>query len=113
MHELSIALSIIDIAKSEAEKAEALVIKEIEIDVGTLSGIEFESLEFSFSAVTKNTGMEKTVFIINKIMARSECLDCHALFDVQYVFDSCPECRGFNTILVQGKELKVKSLLIE
>ena len=113
MHELSIALSIIDIAKAEAEKAKALVIKEIEMDIGSLAGIEFESLEFSFSAVTKHTELEKTVFIINKVKAQSECLDCHVLFDVQHLFDSCPICKGLNTMLLKGKELKVKSLLIE
>ena len=113
MHELSIALSIIDIAQAEAEKAKAKVIKEIEVDIGTLAGIEFESLEFSFSAVSKNTEMENTGFIINKIIAQSECRDCHKQFEAQQLFDICPECKGFNTFLVQGNELKVKSILIE
>jgi hydrogenase nickel incorporation protein HypA/HybF len=113
MHELSIALSIIDIARVEAEKAQAKVIKEIEIDIGTLAGIEFESLEFSFSAVSKNTEMENTAFIINKIKAKSECRDCYKIFEAHQLFDACPGCKGFNTFLVQGNELKVKSILIE
>jgi hydrogenase nickel incorporation protein HypA/HybF len=113
MHELSIALSIIDIAKDEAQKAKATLVKEVEIDVGSLAGIEFESLEFSFSAVTKNTELENTTFLINRIIARSECRDCHIYFEAGHLFEPCPNCKGFNTILLQGKELKVKSILIE
>ncbi len=38
MHEFSIAVDIVDIATSSATKEEATVVKEIEIEVGQLSG---------------------------------------------------------------------------
>ena len=41
MHEFSIAVSIIEIAEAEAQKAHAVKIKELVLDIGTMSGIEF------------------------------------------------------------------------
>jgi hydrogenase nickel incorporation protein HypA/HybF len=113
MHEMSIALSIIDIVKDYAEKENAKEVKEIELEVGTLSGIEFEALEFALTVSLKNTLIENSKININKIQAKSVCLDCENEFDALHLFDNCPKCSSNNTKLIKGKELQVKSLLID
>ena len=40
MHELSIVMSIIDIAEQQAKKANAVWVDEIELDIGELSGMQ-------------------------------------------------------------------------
>ena len=47
MHELSIALGIVKIAEEEMAKAGSNQIEAIELEIGTLAGIEFESLHRS------------------------------------------------------------------
>ena len=112
MHELSVALGIIKIAENEAAKANAKKIEIIELEIGTLAGIEFDSLDFVWSCAVKDTILEHTKREINIIKAKAKCVDCDSIFDIEKYYDSCPKCfSNFKTIL-QGKELRVKSLEI-
>ncbi len=53
MHELSIAMGIVDIAKNEAVKHQFSEIELIELEIGTLSGVEIESLNFAWPLAVK------------------------------------------------------------
>lgn len=113
MHELSIAMNIVDIALKEAAKAGTDKVLEIDLDIGTMAGIEFESLEFAWSVAIQGTILENTRVNINKIEARAGCLDCGKEFDFSDMLSGCPCCKGYNIKLIKGKELKIASLLIE
>ncbi len=113
MHELSIALSIIDIAEEEAQKANAHKINEIELEIGTLSGIELSALEFAFETATEGTMLENAKVRIEVIEAEGFCNECRKEFILKYIYDSCPFCNGFNIKLLKGKELKLKSLNVD
>ena len=110
MHELSIALGIVKIAEEEVAKANAKRVDLIELEIGTLSGIEFDSLDFVWPAVIKDTVLEHSKKSIIKIKAKSKCLDCNNIFDLENIFDPCPECNSFLKGIIQGKELRVKSI---
>lgn len=113
MHEFSIALSIIEIAENEAKKANSEKVSELVLDIGTMAGIEFHALDFAMESATKNTMLEKADIIINKIQAKGQCKDCKHEFEIQTAFDQCPECNGYFINVMSGKELKVKSLVVE
>ena len=113
MHELSIAISIVDIASKHAEAASAISVSQVDLDIGILAGIEFESLEFALTVAVKDTILEETKFRINRIEPLSECLSCNNLFTSNGMFGQCPECKDMNTKLIRGKELQIKSLLVE
>lgn len=113
MHEFSIAMSIIEIAEVEAKKAEATAINELVLDVGTLSGIEFYALDTAMEMAVKNTLLENTRITINKIRARAHCTDCDEEYDIEHVFDACPKCGGLYHELLCGKELQIKSLVVD
>lgn len=113
MHEFSIALSIIDIAEKEAKKAKSTKVTELVLDVGTMAGIEFHSLDFALESAIKNTMLEHAKIIVNKIQSRAKCSDCNHEFENQTAFDPCPECGGFYHTTLVGKELKVKSLVVD
>jgi len=74
MHELSIAMSIVDIASRQAEAASAESVSQVELDIGTLSGIEYKSLEFALTVAVKDSKLEHTRFKINRIEPRCSCL---------------------------------------
>lgn len=113
MHEMSIVASIIDIAEDEAKKADAKIITELELDIGTVSGIELEALNFAFLALKPKTLLKDADIKINKIPAISKCLKCENQFETENVFTLCPKCDSYETILIQGKEMKVKSILVD
>ena len=113
MHEFSIAMSIIEIAETEARKENGTAVNELVLDVGTMSGIEFQALDTALEMAVKNTLLEKAKIQINKIQARAKCSDCAREFDIDSAFDPCPECGSFYHELLSGKELQLKSLVVD
>ena len=110
---MSIALSIIDLASEQANKANATRIVAVELDIGTLSGVEIEALNFALDVAIRDSVLESAEIRINRIEAESECLECHHLFTPNGMFGSCPKCEGLNTRLIRGRELQIKSLLVD
>ncbi len=110
MHELSIALGIVKIAENETKKAQANKVDLIELEIGTLAGIEFDSLDFVWPSAVKDTVLENAEKKITVIEAKAKCIDCDTVFDIKYVYDSCPKCNSFLKGIIKGKELRVKAL---
>lgn len=113
MHEFSIALSIIEIAEKEAKKVSSSEVSELVLDIGTMAGIEYHALDFAMESATKNTMLEKAKIIVNKIPAKGKCKSCGHEFEVETAFDQCPKCNEFVIEIMSGKELKIKSLVVE
>jgi hydrogenase nickel incorporation protein HypA/HybF len=112
MHELSIVMSILEIATREAEKEQAQMIEEIELDIGCLSSIDMDAFDFAWEQAVKDTILEKAGKTINRIMGKAKCCRCETVFPVQNLYDTCPVCGVSGSIILQGKELRVKSIVI-
>lgn len=112
MHELSVAMGIVKIAENETAKAKANKVECIELEIGTLAGVEFESLDFVWPSAVKGTVLEHAEKKIHIIGAKAKCLDCETTFNIAYIYDSCPNCKSFLKGIIQGKELRVKALEI-
>ena len=68
MHELSIVLSIVDIADEQVRKTGARQVEQIDLDIGALSGVELDALDFAWDAGVKDTVLEKAQRNINRIL---------------------------------------------
>jgi len=112
MHELSIAMSIVDIAEEEVKKNNATKVIEIELEIGKLSGIEPYALDFAWDQAILKTVLENAERKTLYVEARAKCLDCGHEFEIDNFYDECPECRSFMKELKSGKELRVKSLTV-
>ncbi len=113
MHEFSIAMSIIDAVEIEAKKAEALTVSAITLDVGTMAGIEYYALDTALEMAVKGTLLENAGITVNKIQAKARCKDCNFCFEIREVTDLCPSCSSMFHIVTGGKELKIRSIVIE
>ncbi len=113
MHELSIAMNIVEIAEEESKKAGTSTVSEIELEIGTMAGVVIEALDFALAEAKKNSVLSNAKFIINNIHAKARCLDCNHEFDVEELFTPCPKCNSFRNEVIQGKELKVKRLIAQ
>jgi hydrogenase nickel incorporation protein HypA/HybF len=113
MHELSIALGIVKIAEEESKKAKAKAIKSIELEIGSMAGIEMDSLDFAWPVAVKDTVLEHASREIDLIPAKAKCLECQTTYDLEHIFDACPSCHSYFKDIFQGKELRVKALEIE
>ena len=112
MHELSIVMSIVDIAQQQAAEANATIIEEIEMDIGCLSTIEINAFEFAWSQGVKQTLLEHAIKKINRIKGTANCSDCDTVFALENMYDACPVCGGHLINITEGKELRVKSLVV-
>jgi len=111
MHELSIVMNIIEIAKTELEKAHLKCIETIELDVGSLSCVEIEALNFAWEISVSGTILEKSTCKINQIEAKAKCFECEQVFKTDSYYNQCPICNEFCTEIVSGRELRIKSLV--
>jgi len=113
MHEMSIALGIVKIAEDEVIKRKAKYVSEIVLEIGELSGIELDSLDFIWSVAVKETVLEKAERIIEYREGKGLCIDCDTKFDVHSLSDECPKCGSYFKSIVQGKEMRVLTLTLE
>ena len=113
MHELSIAMSIVDIATDYARKDNASRVLGIEIEVGSLSGVVVDALELAMEAATRNTICENASCEILTIQASMKCPQSGKGVPVNSLVEPCPVCGKYGHPLMQGDELRVKSLVVD
>ena len=112
MHELSIVMSIIEIAEKQAKENNASVVEEIEIDIGELSTVEMDSFNFAWQQAVKGTMLENAARKINRINGLAACGDCANVFTIAQYYEPCPACGSHLTEIKKGKELRVKTLIV-
>lgn len=113
MHELSIAANILQLAEEETQQAGGHIITEIELEIGTLAGIELEALRFGFEAVSKDSIACDAGLTITTIPAKAKCSGCSTLFPVHSYFTPCPQCASTLNSLEQGEELRMVAVIVE
>ena len=92
MHELSVAQNIIEIVTDTAEQQKAKHVSEVVLDIGAVSGIVPDNLEFAWEVSIKNTLLEGAVLKINFIEAKALCLNCHSEFKIDDLYSVCEHC---------------------
>lgn len=110
MHELSIAIHIIEIVQEEVKKAQAVSVSKIELEIGTLSGVELNALEMAMNETVDQAGMKDAEIIYHSIEARAVCEACCNEFDPFDFTKVCPYCNSLHTSLLKGKELNIRSI---
>jgi len=113
MHEMSLALRVIEIAESEAQKASATTVTAIELEVGQLAGVMAEALTFCLEAAARGTMAETAEIILIATPGTGNCLACQRQVSVTEFPAQCPYCQGFGVTILNGTELKIRSISID
>jgi hydrogenase nickel incorporation protein HypA/HybF len=113
MHELSIVKNIIEIVAMEAIKSGSDRVTEVQLEIGQLSGVEFESLEFALKNLTRGTVIESAEIYIDKPEGIARCRNCSNEFAIKNFIGSCNICSSFDLDIIKGRELRVKSITID
>jgi len=112
MHELSIVQNIIGIVAMKAEKSGVSRVTEIHLEIGQLSGVELESLEFAFRNLSPGSIIESAKILIDKPKGTARCIKCGYEFEIENFIGSCNKCSSFDLEIIKGRELRVKSITI-
>ncbi len=113
MHELGITQSIVEIAERTAKQQRATKILSVTVEVGSLSGVVPEALEFCFEACSKETLLDGSQLLIDRVQARAECCDCGREFPLEELLACCPDCGSAASTLLSGEELRIKEMEID
>jgi hydrogenase nickel incorporation protein HypA/HybF len=113
MHELSIALSIVELAERHARGRGAGVIEEIELEIGALAAVEMSALDFALESVVKGTLAEKAKITRHIIAGEGVCENCGARVPMKTLCMPCPQCAMWQLRVTRGKELRVKSIVVD
>lgn len=110
MHELSIAMSLIDVACGEAQRRNARVVA-LHLKVGPLSGVVPEALVSAYELAREGTLLEHAPLEIERTPVLMDCSVCHGRREVVSIQDlCCIECSAPATSIVGGRELELTAL---
>jgi hydrogenase nickel incorporation protein HypA/HybF len=113
MHEMGIAMQIIEIAvasiPSDLENAE---VKKVNIKVGKLSAVVPESLHFCFQIAAQETPLCDAELNIEEIPLKIRCTDCNAEWIAYEPVFLCGKCNGKSVEMLSGRELDITSIEI-
>jgi hydrogenase nickel incorporation protein HypA/HybF len=113
MHELSIAMGIVEAALDEAQKR-GVRVSAVHLRLGALSGVVKDALLFSFEVACQDTPLQGSRLIVEDVPVAifcPQCKDKRMLTSVQSF--ACPECGVPSMNILQGKELEVYALEVE
>ena len=113
MHEMGIALEIIDIAvASIPPQLKNVRVERVNIEVGKLSAIVPESLRFCFDIAVKDTRLEGAALVIEEVPVQARCKDCGEEWTIDGPAFSCRSCGSGQIDILSGRELDIKSIEI-
>jgi hydrogenase nickel incorporation protein HypA/HybF len=114
MHELSIAMSIIDMAQEEAERHGGAQVQAVHLKLGRLTGVAKEALLSSYGMACEATPLEGSQLLIEEVPVEVFCPKCNASRRVDSIqWFCCPECGTATPNVLRGKELEVVALEIK
>lgn len=112
MHELSIALSIIEEVERQAESRGTSAVETIYVRVGALSGVDAEALAFAYELAREGTMLADCRLEIEQPPLRVRCLQCGLERATLPQNLACPSCPAAEQEILQGKELEVRAFEI-
>lgn len=112
MHEWTIAQSIVELAEEEAAKEKAKTIRRINLEIGTLSGVVPDALKFALEIAVKKTMLQHTLINFSIVSGKAECQSCNFQFETNELLALCPKCKMARFKILDGKQLRIKSLTI-
>ncbi|HEX3747885.1 MAG TPA: hydrogenase maturation nickel metallochaperone HypA [Bryobacteraceae bacterium] len=111
MHELSIAMSILDAVQEEVDRHGYPGIEAVHLRVGDLSGVVPGALSAAYEMAAEMTPFAGSRLVIETVPVVIHCARCACDRPVDTVrVMCCPECGDPSNQLVQGRELEVQAL---
>jgi hydrogenase nickel incorporation protein HypA/HybF len=113
MHELSIAMSLLDLAAEEAERLGNVEVCAIRLRLGPLSGVVKEALLSAYELAREGSPLAAAELVIDDVRLAAHCPTCGVDREPASVLDlRCPICGTPTPTIVRGRELEVVALEI-
>jgi len=111
MHELSIAMSIVELAQEESKRLGAERVEAVHLRVGALAGIVRDSLLFSYEMAVQDTELAGSRLVIEEVPAIVQCPQCKAARPIASLQSFvCAVCGTPALDVLSGRDLQVTAL---
>jgi hydrogenase nickel incorporation protein HypA/HybF len=102
--------SMLEIALESAQAQGATRIHQLNMQIGEMSGVVPEAIEFAFDVCTQNTIAVGAKLKIEWLPVLCYCSSCQHKFAPKSIIYTCPECGTISRQILQGRELNLTSL---
>lgn len=113
MHELSVAVSLVETASRHAADHGAARVRSVRVRIGALSGVEPDALAFSFPVAARSTRCEGAALDVTVIPAVGACGSCGGRSEVVDLLAPCPACGAWPLSVEGGRDLHLESLEVD
>ncbi len=114
MHELSIAMSLVDAACEEAAKLGGVRVNALHLRLGPLAGVVKDALLFSYDIACQDTQIAGSRLVIEDVPLVVFCPACQAPRTLESVQSlTCSECGAPTPEVREGRELELVGLEID
>ena len=114
MHELSIALSIVEAASGEAQRLGDARVEAVHLQVGALCGVVKDALLFAWDLACEESPLAGSRLAIEDVPVVIQCDACGAESTLGEPLDlRCPACGGSSIQVRRGRELQLTALEIQ
>jgi hydrogenase nickel incorporation protein HypA/HybF len=113
MHEMSLVESIIELVEDTAKREHARRVKRVVLEIGELSCVAPDALQFCFDAVTRGGVADGAILDILAVPGEGQCMQCAAIVPLRELYDSCPACGAYRVQPTAGTGMRVKEIEIE
>jgi hydrogenase nickel incorporation protein HypA/HybF len=113
MHELSIAVSMVERIIEESESRGGLLVEVVHLKLGVLCGVDKDALAFSYEIACEGTQLVGSKLVIDTVPLLIYCDTCSEESSPLSIYEmSCPSCHTLSQNIVHGRELEVSALEI-
>jgi hydrogenase nickel incorporation protein HypA/HybF len=113
MHELSIAIGIIDGVLEESARRGGLSVEAVRVRVGRMSGVDKDALLFAYQVARQDTPLASSRLEIEDVNVVIFCPACEQERGAEPSSGAfCPQCGELASRVVQGDELEITALEI-
>lgn len=117
MHELSLAMSILEIVEQEIEGrargANKGRVPSLTVRIGSLSGVEPEALSFAWEVARGQGPCRDAALLIERVPAKAVCDRCGVAFPLDEGDGECASCGPIGFRVVEGQEVEVTRIVWE
>ena len=110
MHEMGIAIDLIEQVLKVGKENNLKSISEIEIEAGVLRLIEPEAMQVAWKSVCEETIAEGSTMKLSEIAPSAKCRKCNNMFTPEMDDFRCPKCSIADVELISGNDLILKSI---
>lgn len=111
MHEMSIALQIVEIVTASLpEDLGAARVAAVNLKIGKLAAVVPESLRFCFDVAVKDTALAGAKLAIEEVPVVARCRDCNSRWTIDEPVFVCKTCESGSLEILSGRELDIESI---